>query len=254
MTSVEMDCSRNVEIGCTSRGFHGHSKDQSKQIFSAISNPESSIFEASRKRYGYRFVKRVFDFLFSLTVVLILLIPVAILCLVISIDSPGLPIFTQKRVGRFGKPIKVLKLRTMYSDAHSHPERYFTEEQMRQWKREYKVADDPRITRIGSFLRKTSLDELPQFLNVLKGDMSVIGCRPITEEELENFKGLDKELFLSQKMGITGWWQVTDRNNATWEDGTRQKIELYYVEHASLCFDIGIFFETFKAIFKKTGI
>lgn len=213
----------------------------------------SEIFEKSRKRYVYRFVKRLFDFIFSLIVCIVLCIPVGLLCLVISFDSPGLPIFSQIRVGRFGKPIKVLKLRTMYSDAHSNPEKYFNKVQMKQWLREYKVDNDPRITRIGSFLRKTSLDELPQFLNVLKGDMSVIGCRPITEKELRNFKGEDKEYFLSQKMGITGWWQVTDRNNATWEDGTRQEVELYYVQHASLRLDIGIFFETFKAIAKKTG-
>lgn len=219
----------------------------------AVSVSGSSVFDTSRKCYAYRFFKRLFDVVFSFLVCIILCVPVGVLCIAIMIDSPGSPIFTQKRVGRFGKPIKVLKLRTMYSDAHSHPEKYFNEEQMKRWLREYKVDDDPRVTKIGVFLRKTSLDELPQFLNVLKGDMSVIGCRPITEEELGNFKGIDKEYFLSQKMGITGWWQVTDRNNAAWEDGSRQEVELYYVQHASLRLDVGIFFETFKAIAKKTG-
>lgn len=218
-----------------------------------ISISNSAVFEKSRKRYGYRFIKRLFDFLFSLIVCIVLCIPVGVLCLIISFDSPGSPIFSQKRVGRFGKPIKILKLRTMYSDAHSNPEKYFSESQMKCWLREYKVDNDPRITKIGRFLRKTSLDELPQFFNVLKGDMSVIGCRPITEEELKKFNDADREYFLSQKMGITGWWQVTDRNNATWEDGTRQEIELYYVQHAGLRLDIRIFFETFKAIVKKTG-
>ncbi|MDR3962030.1 MAG: sugar transferase, partial [Eggerthellaceae bacterium] len=194
-----------------------------------VSNSGSMVFDAARRRYAYRFVKRLFDIIFSLIVCVVLFVPVGILCLAIVFDSSGSPIFAQKRVGRYGKPIMVLKLRTMFSDAHSCPEKYFTDAQMRQWKQEYKVEDDPRITRIGSFLRKTSLDELPQFLNVLKGDMSVIGCRPITEEELANFNEIDREIFLSQKMGITGWWQVTDRNNATWEDGTRQQVELYYV-------------------------
>lgn len=238
-------------------GIFVSSKDEPDEVCSevecVISSPGSAIFDISRKRYGYRFVKRLFDILFSFVVCIALCIPVGILCLVISLDSPGFPIFSQKRVGRFGKPIKVLKLRTMYSDAHSNPEKYFNEEQMKCWLREYKVDNDPRVTKIGCFLRKTSLDELPQFLNVLKGDMSVIGCRPITEEELKNFRDIDREYFLSQKMGITGWWQVTDRNSATWEDGTRQEAELYYVRHANLRFDIGIFFETFKAIVKKTG-
>lgn len=214
---------------------------------------DSLVFEKSRKRYGYRFIKRVFDFVFSLIVTVVLFIPMIVICTAIVLDSSGFPVFAQKRVGRFGKPIKVLKLRTMYSDAHSNPGRYFTKEQMQQWKLEYKVEKDPRITRIGSFLRKTSLDEIPQFINVLKGDMSVIGCRPITYEELENFTQEEQELFLSQKMGITGWWQVTDRNNAIWEDGSRQKVELYYVEHASLKLDAGIFCKTFRAIAKKTG-
>lgn len=233
------------------------SKDKPDEVSSeaeyVISSSGPVIFDISRKRYGYRFIKRLFDILFSLVVCITLCIPIGILCLVISLDSPGFPIFSQNRVGRFGKPIKVLKLRTMYSDAHSNPEKYFNEEQMKCWLREYKVENDPRVTKIGRFLRKTSLDELPQFLNVLKGDMSVIGCRPITEEELKNFRGIDREYFLSQKMGITGWWQVTDRNSATWEDGTRQEVELYYVRHANLRFDTGIFFETFKAILKKTG-
>ena len=136
-----------------------------------VSNSGSMVFDAARRRYAYRFVKRLFDIVFSLIVCVVLFVPVGILCLAIVFDSSGSPIFAQKRVGRYGKPIKVLKLRTMFSDAHSCPEKYFTDDQMRQWRQEYKVEDDPRITRIGSFLRKTSLDELPQFLNVLKGDI-----------------------------------------------------------------------------------
>lgn len=202
---------------------------------------------------AYKICKRFFDIVFSGIVIIVGFIPIALLCVAISFDSPGFPIYVQTRAGRFGKPIKVLKLRTMYSDAGEHPEKYFSKEQYEQWKREYKVANDPRITKLGSFLRESSLDELPQFINVFVGDMSVIGCRPITFDELNNFTKEDKEKFLSQKMGITGWWQVTDRNDATWEDGTRQRIELYYVEHASLRLDAAIFFATFRAMANKTG-
>ena len=239
----------------TDADFHVVSDASNYSLDSALNSSSSSsrIFEQSRKRTGYRFIKRVFDLVFSFCVCVILCIPVTILAIVISIDTPGFPIFTQERLGRYGKPIKVLKLRTMYDDAQEHPDYYFTDEQMKTWKRELKVENDPRVTRIGHFLRRTSLDEIPQFLNVLIGQMSVIGCRPITREELNNFTDEEKVLFLSQKMGITGWWQVTDRNNATWEDGSRQAIELYYVTNASIRLDLSIFARTFLAIFCRTG-
>ena len=135
----------------------------------------------------------------------------------------------------------------MVSDAHEHPEKYMTPEQLATWKREQKLDNDPRITRVGRFLRNTSLDELPQFLNVLTGDLSVIGPRPVTLEETYEF-GNARDEFLSCKPGITGWWQVTDRNDATWADGSRQLLELFYVRHASIGLDMRIFWRTFKAM------
>lgn len=122
-----------------------------------------------------------------------------------------------------------------------------TPEQLAQWQREQKLDDDPRITRVGKFLRRTSLDELPQFINVLTGDLSVIGPRPVTLEETYEF-GNARDEFLSIKPGITGWWQVTERNKATWENGDRQMLELFYVRHASLKLDLRIFIRTFKAM------
>lgn len=127
------------------------------------------------------------------------------------------------------------------------PGALYDPEQLEQWEREQKVDDDPRITRVGRFLRNTSLDELPQFLNVLTGDLSVIGPRPVTIEETYEF-GNARDEFLSVKPGITGWWQVTERNNATWENGDRQMLELFYVRHASLALDLRIFVRTFKAM------
>ena len=137
------------------------------------------------------------------------------------------------------KRFRIWKIRTMVTDAHTNPQRYMTPEQLEQWEREQKVDDDPRITRIGRFLRNTSLDELPQFLNVLTGDLSVIGPRPVTIEETYEF-GNARDEFLSVKPGITGWWQVTERNNATWENGDRQMLELFYVRHASFALDLRI--------------
>lgn len=196
---------------------------------------------------GYRFIKRTFDVVFSGAVCLVGLIPSAIVCAAIAADSPGSPIFRQERVGQGGKRIGIYKFRTMVADAHEHPERYMTPEQLAQWEREQKVDDDPRITRIGRVLRNTSLDEIPQFLNVLRGDLSVIGPRPVTQAETLEF-GDERDESLSVRPGITGWWQVTERNDATWENGRRQELELYYVRHASLALDLRVFAKTFKAL------
>lgn len=200
----------------------------------------------------YRTVKRAFDVAFSAAVVAAGLVPGALLCAAVALDSPGAPFFRQERVGKGGKHIRIWKFRTMVPDAHEHPERYMTREQLETWEREQKLDEDPRVTRIGRFLRKYSIDEFPQFLNVLAGDLSVIGPRPITDEELLEF-GDGQGEFLSCKPGITGWWQVTDRNDATWANGDRQMLELFYVRHASLALDLRIFVRTFKAMFGGTG-
>ena len=195
----------------------------------------------------YRAVKRAFDVAFSAGVCLVLAVPVAAACAAICIDSPGRPFFRQERIGQGGRPIRIWKLRTMVSDAHENPEKYMTREQLATWRREQKLDDDPRITRVGRFLRRTSLDELPQFLNVLAGDLSVIGPRPVTLEETYEF-GDARDEFLSAKPGITGWWQVVSRNDATWENGERQLLELFYVRHASLALDLRVFVRTFRAM------
>ena len=202
---------------------------------------------------GYKFVKRTFDMVFSLFATALALIPAAAACALVSIESPGSPIFAQERVGKNGRRIHILKIRSMYPDAHEHPERYLSEDQMDQWLMEQKVDNDPRITHIGKILRKTSLDELPQFLNVLAGQLSVIGPRPVTEAETWQFANARDE-FLSCKPGITGWWQATERNAATWESGDRQRLELFYVRHACLGLDLRIFARTFKAILGGTGM
>lgn len=196
---------------------------------------------------GYRFAKRLFDIVFSAVVCAILALPVLVLCLLVMIDSPGAPFFRQERIGLNGKKIRIWKIRTMVADAHTNPGRYMTPQQLEQWEREQKLDDDPRITRIGRLLRNTSLDELPQFLNVLTGDLSVIGPRPVTIEETYEF-GNARDEFLSVKPGITGWWQVTERNKATWKNGDRQMLELFYVRHASFALDLRIFVRTFKAM------
>lgn len=138
-----------------------------------------------KKRYMYRFFKRVFDIVFSGVVCLVALVPGAVLCVAIRLDSPGSPFFRQSRVGKDGREIRIFKFRSMYADAHGHPEKYLDEDQLTHWLREQKVDDDPRNTRIGHFLRSTSIDEVPQFLNVLLGDipLRILKTRPEFSEK-----------------------------------------------------------------------
>lgn len=204
---------------------------------------------------AYRFLKRLFDLVFSLCVSVVLIIPIMIVCALICLESSGSPVYAQERVGMHGKTIKILKLRSMVADA-GDVQKYLSPEQLHQWEVERKVDDDPRITKVGSFIRKCSIDEMPQFLNVLNGDLSVIGPRPITRDELEqHFSDEEKAVLLSVQPGITGLWQATDRNAATFESGLRQKIELHYVRNRCFSIDWKCFTGTFGAMFgkNKTG-
>lgn len=172
-----------------------------------------------RRASLYRFAKRLFDLVLSVCVVVIGFIPGVILSLAIVADTKGSPIYSQIRIGRLGQTFRIYKFRTMVADSDD-VEKYLDAEQLAQWHRERKVDDDPRITPLGRKLRRLSLDEMPNFLNVLKGDMSVIGPRAISSEEIEWF-GSDVATVLSVPAGITGLWQATRRNDATFESGER---------------------------------
>lgn len=203
------------------------------------------------RSFVYRSLKRLFDVVFSLCVLVIGFIPGLLLSIAIAVDTKGAPIYSQVRVGKYGKPFKIYKFRTMVADS-DNVEKYFTSEQLETWKSERKVSNDPRITKIGRVLRASSIDETPQFFNVLLGQISVIGPRAITFIELDWF-GDKKCLLLSVPPGITGLWQIGARNDATFASGRRQAIELEYVRGASLLFDAKVFFGTFSTIVKKTG-
>ena len=203
---------------------------------------------------GYRFIKRAFDIAFSVCVLVVGFIPCVLLSVAVVVDTQGSPLYSQERIGRNGKRIRIYKFRSMVVDSDD-VEKYFTPEQLAAWNRERKVEDDPRTTKLGKVLRRTSLDEIPQFVNVLFGHLSVIGPRAITEHELRShFSDEEKIRLLSVSPGITGLWQCGPRNSATFESGDRQKIELEYVDKASLCLDARIFFRTFKVMFlDRTG-
>lgn len=198
-----------------------------------------------------RGIKRLIDIVVSLGVIVVAFIPGLILALIIAFQSKGSPFYSQMRLGQGGRHFRLWKFRSMVIDANN-VEKYFTPDQLEEWRTERKVKNDPRVTSIGHFLRKTSLDEFPQFLNVLKGEMSIVGPRPIVDDEIGNY-GLDAKEFLSCRPGLTGWWQVEARNEADYASGRRQALELYYVRHASFELDWKIFTRTFGAVFHGTG-
>lgn len=205
--------------------------------------------DISRSKRMYLIIKRIIDVILSFLGIIILSPVFLIIAILIKIDSKGPVFFSHKRIGKNGKEIKIYKFRTMCENAEDMI-KDFDEEQMREFKENYKLTNDPRITRVGKVLRKTSLDELPQILNILKGELSIIGPRPVVEEELEKY-GVQKIKFLSVTPGLTGYWQANGRSNTTYEE--RMQMELYYVDNMSFWLDIKIFFKTFIAVFKKEG-
>lgn len=194
-------------------------------------------------------IKRVIDVIFA-SIALILLSPVfAIIAIAIKIDSKGPVFFTHKRIGKNGNIIKLYKFRSMVINAEELI-KSFTPEQMREYKENYKLTNDPRITKVGKFLRKTSLDELPQLINIINGDLSIIGPRPLVADELEKY-GVNKDKFLSVTPGLTGYWAANGRSNTTYEQ--RMEMELYYIDNLSLKMDIKVFFKTILSVLKKEG-
>ena len=203
------------------------------------------------KPIAYRIVKRAFDMVFSAVVITAGAIPGAILGVIVAVDTKSFPIFSQMRVGRGGKPFRIYKFRTMVT-GFDNLEDILAPDQLDEWCKERKVKDDPRITHLGRVLRATSIDEFPQFVNVFMGQISVVGPRPVTFEELKYY-GADKFRLLSCPPGITCIWQTGPRNDATFESGERQKLDLEYVENASLTLDAKLILKTIATVVRRTG-
>ncbi|WP_311406652.1 sugar transferase [Liquorilactobacillus uvarum] len=201
---------------------------------------------------GYLFIKRLIDIIVAI-VALILMVPIFIIMVIIYRfgTNKGPLFYKQQRVGKYGRQFKIYKFRSMVVGAdeklRANKELYAL-----YIKNSYKLPSDvdPRITKLGRFLRKSSIDELPQFINILKGEMTLIGPRPIIEEELKEY-GKNVEKFLSVTPGAMGYWQASGRSNIEYPQ--RCKYELYYVDHASLVFDIKILFKNIVSIFKGDG-
>jgi lipopolysaccharide/colanic/teichoic acid biosynthesis glycosyltransferase len=195
---------------------------------------------------------RLLDFV-AAAVILIFIAPLLLaLCLVIWAQDGGLPIFHQRRVGLDGRYFSCFKLRTMVVNADARLAELFAldPQAMREWERDHKLRNDPRITPLGQFLRRSSLDELPQFFNVLRGDMSIVGPRPIVASEIFRY-GRRFRTYTSVRPGITGLWQVSGRNAVTYR--RRVALDVVYVRNKSLWLDTMILFATARTVVAQEG-
>jgi lipopolysaccharide/colanic/teichoic acid biosynthesis glycosyltransferase len=195
---------------------------------------------------------RLFDILFA-AVVLIAVAPALLLLIIaLQIDSPGPIFFVQERVGRRGELFRCLKLRTMVVDARERLQNLLetSPEARAEWERDHKLKDDPRVTRLGRFARVFSLDELPQLANILAGHMSIVGPRPIVEEEIWRYGPYFAD-YCSVRPGLTGLWQVSGRNNTTYEE--RVMLDSQYARQKSLAVDFGIICRTFAVVARAHG-
>ena len=200
------------------------------------------------KKYLYKIIKTIFDLFFS-SIILIAGFPIfLIIALLIKFSSRGPIFFLQERIGKNKKTFNCIKFRTMHPEAEDLLENLITnnENLKKEFEETHKLKNDPRITKIGKFLRKTSLDEIPQFLNVIKMEMSIIGPRPIVKKEIQKY-GKSYNKVISIKPGITGLWQVSGRNNLSYK--RRVILDCLYVDNMSPLLDLRIIIRTFGVIF-----
>lgn len=198
---------------------------------------------------GQLVIKRSMDIAGAAIGCILLALLTIILAPIIKLESPGPIFFVQKRVGRNGRIFKMFKFRSMYIDAEERKKELMSQNEMKGLM--FKMEQDPRITKVGAFLRKTSLDEFPQFINILLGDMSLVGTRPPTVDEFEQYSPYHKKR-LSFRPGLTGMWQVSGRSDITdFEEIVRLDVE--YIEKWSVKLDIKILWKTILAVFKREG-
>lgn len=239
---------RAVSVIPTTRGIPLNSTDMS-----FIFSHEILILRVHNNltKLTSRILKRAFDIFAALGLTL-LLSPVLIGLAVLIMRDGGSPIYDHVRIGRNGRKFKCYKFRSMILNSEQILDQLLaTDPQARaEWERDFKLKDDPRITRIGNFIRRSSLDELPQLWNVLKGDMSMVGPRPVVEEELQRYAE-NVDYYLLAKPGITGLWQVSGRNDVAYE--TRVYFDAWYVKNWSLWNDIAILFKTANVVLKRVG-
>lgn len=221
------------------------------EIRGEVSKILATSYLRYRERRIYRFISRVIDIIASILLI-VLLSPIFLAVAgIIYLSNGGPVLFRQQRLGKNGKRFEILKFRTMRKDAEIIL-REDKELYQKYLDNDYKLpaGKDPRLVKFGSFLRKSSLDEIPQLFCVIKGSMSLVGPRPIVPNEIERYKGYERD-FLSVKPGITGLWQVSGRSEIEYPQ--RKFLDLLYVENQSLFMDFKIIFKTIYAVIKKSG-
>lgn len=215
-------------------------------------NEAVDIDTISIKEALYLTIKRLFDIIVGL-IGMIFILPLALIVKIsymLNGDFKSI-FYKQKRIGKNGKIFYLYKFRTMVYNAEDVLKEMLKEEKWKkEWDKNQKFENDPRITKMGNVLRKTSMDEVPQFINVLKGDMSLIGPRPLVEGELDAHKG-NHEIYEAVRPGITGWWACNGRSATTYEE--RLELEYYYVKNRGLRLDIKCIFKTIEAVLFKKG-
>lgn len=199
-----------------------------------------------------RTYKLLFDYVCSLVGIIMVMPLFVVISICIYFDSPGSVVFAHRRVGRNGEKFPCYKFRTMVTNSEEVLEEHLTSnaDARKEWARDFKLKEDPRVTKIGRFLRETSLDELPQFFNVIKGEMSLVGPRPIVQAEVERYGDYINDYYLVRP-GITGMWQVSGRNDIDYPE--RVQLDSWYVRNWSMWMDIVLLMKTIKVVFERKG-
>lgn len=217
-----------------------------------ITNSKGLVNVVTLKFNVYLFIKRFTDILVSILGIIVL-IPLTLIVKILYMLSGDFHsiFYFHERIGKNGKPFKMLKFRTMVTNSQEILEEMLKDKKYKkEWEEYHKFENDPRITKVGKILRKTSLDEIPQIINIFKGDMSLIGPRPMIQEEVDAY-GKNKAKLLSMRPGLTGWWACNGRSCTTAKK--RKQLELYYIDNCSILLDIKIIFKTFIAVLKRDG-
>lgn len=214
---------------------------------------DAHVYEEPAVRLGfYPVAKRAFDIVFAATFLIVALPALVLLAIVSQIDSPGRLLFIQQRVGQNGKLFGCIKFRTMHENAEEMLAEILARcpDARREWETDHKLRDDCRVSRFGKMMRKLSLDELPQLINILRGDMSVVGPRPIISAEIAKYGKFFAD-YSAVKPGLTGLWQVSGRNDVSYDE--RVQLDVRYRQRASMAFDLGIVLRTVPAVISSRG-
>lgn len=224
------------------------------QIYSLNKTRSNLVVLKNKLKSKYRqIIHNVSNYILAILLLPILLPIIGILAYLIKKESKGPVFFAHNRIGKDRKTIPTFKFRSMFKDSKERLEKLLEEDEeiKKEWETNFKLKNDPRITKVGAFLRKTSLDELPQIFNVLRGEMNFVGPRPVILEELDKYYKENAEYYLMVKPGITGLWQVSGRSDTDYD--FRVSIDKWYIINWSLWLDITILIKTIKVVLKKEG-